>query len=162
MGCCGERKNCFASDCAKVRQKGTKSLKSKKLAAVTKREVAGRLRMLATSLSLKSDKLGFCVVRRSSSTVRRFLSCRLPRSRRATLEIEADGCRRYLRGRRAGVWIAFDKHSIRGRIGCSRRLTWAELLPPSCQRRRIGSRNTAVLNPSSSASGATDGGLSQP
>ena len=46
-----------ASDCAKV-SKGTKSLKSKKLAieAVTKRDVAGRLRTLATGLSLSSDK----------------------------------------------------------------------------------------------------------
>ena len=58
MGCRGEREICFASNCAKVCQKGTKSLKSKKLAieVVAKRDVAGRLRTLATGLSLNSDK----------------------------------------------------------------------------------------------------------
>jgi hypothetical protein len=51
-------RNLFRFGCAKVRQKGTKSLKSKKLAmeAMAKRDVAGRLRTLATDLSLSSDK----------------------------------------------------------------------------------------------------------
>ena len=47
----------FRFDCVKVRQ-GAENLKSEKPAmdAIAKRDVAGRLRALATSLSLNSDK----------------------------------------------------------------------------------------------------------